>query len=284
LVARLGFVDHVSPEDGFRTCLATGQRWANRAAPGIYFWLAEDGEAYVGQSVKPQTRLRDHWRAHRDLTHAAFRPCPLGQLDALEAELIGKAQQHFALRNIKMAVSTAREVPFDRLVSASECEAFLAGASLADQDWRNYELLTRLQARKHERFTRTEQGRQALVSLRTFLDKVLPKPAATEVGFWSVTLLPDKQFLRLNAGQQEIFTIDIGRGEARLFSAERLSWFRSLPTPYSLPSYETCIGIADLDRWLGEKAVIPYRQLAVRLMRHTTALNSGSHCPQAVRC
>jgi hypothetical protein len=201
----------------------------------------------------------------------------------VEAELIRKAGRHFALRNIKLAVSTCRPVPFDRLVSNIEREAFLAGTDLPDTEWRHFELLTRLQATKYEKFVSMPGGQAAIEALQSFVAAVLPRPAATEVGFWSVTLFPDKQFLRLNAGQQEIFTFDMATGEHRLFSDERLSFMRSAKARYSTPSYETMVRAGDLQRWLQGDVLLSCRRLAVRLMRHTVALNSGSHCPQAVR-
>lgn len=40
LVPEPGFIDFLSLEDGFKTCLSSGGAWANRDQPGIYFWLA----------------------------------------------------------------------------------------------------------------------------------------------------------------------------------------------------------------------------------------------------
>ena len=45
---RLGFTDFVSSEDGFKT--KEGNAWSNALSTGIYFWIAENGEAYVGQA------------------------------------------------------------------------------------------------------------------------------------------------------------------------------------------------------------------------------------------
>ena len=108
LASKSGFVDFLSPEDGFKTCVTSGGAWANKDQPGIYFWLAADGEAYVGQSITPQSRLRQHWRDHRDVSHACFRPCPLNDLDRVEEKLITEIGKHFPLRNIKHAVTTSR--------------------------------------------------------------------------------------------------------------------------------------------------------------------------------
>ena len=127
LAARSGFVDFLSPEDGFKTCVRTGQLWSNKDRPGIYFWLAEDGEAYIGQSVTPRSGLRQHVRDHGDLVRACFMPCPESDLNRVEEELINRLGGHFPLRNIKLAVATSREVPFDELVDATERERRSAG-------------------------------------------------------------------------------------------------------------------------------------------------------------
>ena len=44
-----GFVETLTPEDGFRFCFGTQRAWADKVKSGIYFWIAEDGEGYVGQ-------------------------------------------------------------------------------------------------------------------------------------------------------------------------------------------------------------------------------------------
>ena len=285
LASRAGFTDFVSPEDGFKTGLASSTAWANRDRPGIYFWLATDGEAYIGQSVSPQSRLRQHWRDHRDIEKACFRACPVEDLDRVEEELIDRFGKQFPLRNIKHAVATTREVPFDRLISDAEREQFLAGDKLADDGFREFELLMRLQARKFEKFAAIEGGRVALAAARAFIDLAIPKPAATEVSFWSITLFPSNCFLRINAGQQEVFTCGAGPdGEkARILTDKRISLLRSHNAGYRVPSYVTSVRPSRVTAWLSGEALLSCRRLVVRLMRHTTTLNSGSHCPQAVR-
>ncbi len=285
LAAKWGFEDFISPQDGFRTCLESGQRWGNRQKPGIYFWIAEDGEAYVGQSITPQSRLRQHWRDHRDIVRACFLPCARDDLDHVEERLIGEAGKHFRLRNIKLAVATSREVPFDRIISETERELFLAGHDLPYCEWRHFDLLTQVQKKRFTKFLATPGADEALRTLQTFVSRVIPKPAATEVGFWSVTVFPRSSFLRVNAGQQEVFTFDAGwtGAEVRLFSDKRLSLIRSQKAPYKIQSYATDVAAKTLDGWLTGEKLLACRRLVVRLMRHTTALNSGSHCPQAVR-
>lgn len=285
LASESGFMDFLSPEDGFKTCLSSGGAWANKDQPGIYFWLASDGEAYVGQSITPQSRLRQHWRDYRDVSHACFMPCKLEHLNRVEEKLISQLGKHFSLRNIKHAVTTSSEVPFDKVINDDERECFLVGQDLPDVPWRDLDLLTRLQARKFAKFVAVDGGMEALAAARSFINLALPKPAATEVGFWSVTLFPAKCFLRVNAGQQEVFTCAGGRdrSEARILTDKRISLLHTHRARYRVPSYVTSTAPRAVGEWLQGDALLSCRRLVVQLMRHTTTLNSGSHCPQAVR-
>ena len=285
LASDWGFVDFLSPEDGFKGCLKSNRPWANGNQPGIYFWLAEDGEAYVGQSISPQSRLRQHWRDYRDVARACFLPCPASDLDRVEQKFIREAGKHFALRNIKHSVATAREVPFDRLVDGQERERFIAGGEIDDVPWRLLEILTRIQQRKYGKFVALPGGTEALAAARTFITRAIPKPAATEVGFWSITLFPGRGFIRVNAGQQEVFTCQASAdgAEVRVLTDARISLLRSRKARYRVQSYITAMSADALDDWLQGEALLSCRRLVVQLMRHTTALNSGSHCPQAVR-
>lgn len=285
LASMAGFVDFLSPEDGFKTCLTSGRAWTNKDQPGIYFWLASDGEAYVGQSITPQSRLRQHWRDHRDVVHACFMPCPMNDLNRVEERLINEIGKHFPLRNIKHAAKTSSEVPFDKLISDEERERFLAGNDLPDEPWQPLELLTRLQARKFAKFAAMKGGQETLANARLFISRAIPKPAATEAGFWSITLFPADCSLRINAGQQEVFTCAGGLNgrTARILTDRRINLFRSHNSGYRVPSYVTEMAPSRVADWLKGEALLSCRRLVVRLMRHTTTLNSGSHCPQAVR-
>lgn len=285
LASTWGFVDFLSPEDGFKDCLRSNRPWANRGQSGIYFWVAENGEAYVGQSVAPQSRLRQHWREHRDIAQACFLPCAVSDLDRVEEQMIREAGKHFELRNIKHSVSTAREVPFDKLVHVHERDRFIAGGNLKDANWRSLEILARIQERKCAKFLTVSGAPEALATARTFISRAIPKPAATELGFWSITLFPASGFIRVNAGQQEVFTCQAGLqgGRIRVLTDRRVSVMRSRKARYRVESYITALPAESLDGWLQGEVLLSCRRLVVQLMRHTTALNSGSHCPQAVR-
>jgi hypothetical protein len=277
-----GFTHFLSAEDGFHRMNGSNRLWSGKR-PGIYLWLAADGEVYVGQSVVPRLRLRQHIKAHGDLVHAAFQPCAKAGLNALEQKLVDVLGKHFPLRNIKFALSTASSVPFDELVSPAEQQAFLAGEHLPDQEWQALGEHERRQSKKFERFTGDHSCIEPLACARLFVSRVIPKPATTEACFWSASLFPDRRFIRINAGQQEVFTVEWSTGRVRIFSDRSLSLLRSWRTDYQTPSWVNLVRPAHLESWLAGDRLLSCRCLVLRLMRHTQALNSASHCPQLLR-
>lgn len=283
---RLGFTDFVSAEDGFRTELFSEAPWTNGAACGVYFWVAQDGETYVGQTVNARARLREHWRNHPDLAYASFQAVPDSLLNEREQSLIAKVCAEFPTRNIKHAIATESHVPFDNFVSQAESAAFVGGSlELPDLNWRELPLLEQKQAKKYERLERSQHSEAALKAFAIFASRVLPRAAATEARFWSVSLFVQCHLLRVNAGQQEVFTVQEGNDGnlyARVFSGLKLGTNSEGPM-YQTQSYEALFPVESLERWLVGKHLLSCRELVVRLMRHTTTLNSGSHSPQVSR-
>lgn len=283
--AEFGFTDFMSAEDGFRTCLSTGGAWTNAHACGIYFWVAENGETYVGQTVNARARLREHWRTHPDISYACFQPVASDKLNEVEKRLIQVVGRDFRTRNIKHALDTRTHVPFDDFALVSEHKGFLnVSLNLPDHEWRDLPVLKQKQTAKFNRFIAQTDSRQALNALGTFVDRVIPRPARTEARFWSVSMFVQSHMLRINGGQQEIFTV-MRDGDgllARMLSASRLSYWSEGPI-YETQSWESVVAVECLADWLTGRRLLACRRLVVQLMRHTTTLNSGSHCPQVVR-
>lgn len=281
----LGFTDFITPEDGFRACIRSGGQWRNSACCGIYFWIADNGETYVGQTVNARARLREHWRNHPDLSYACFQPVVREELDAREVQLIDLVGRRFPTRNIKFALETQTHVPFDRFVSRDERAAFLDGAGdLPDRCWRELPVLEQKQARKFQQLLGDRVGPDVINTLAIYIDKVIPRPAATEARFWSVTLFA-QHLMRVNAGQQEVFTLTNGTDGglyARPLTTTPFGPDAEGPF-YKSSSYDAWFSAEKLSTWLTDKRLVSCRELVVRLMRHTTTLNSGSHCPQVVR-
>jgi len=150
VAADLGFTDFVSAEDGFRTELKSNAPWVNGAACGIYFWVAQDGETYVGKTVNARARLREHWRNHPDLAYASFQAVPASMLGEREKTLISEVEARFSTRNIKHALKTQTHVPFDDFVNEFDQAEFLKGnIDLNDPEWRELPLLVQKQAKKY---------------------------------------------------------------------------------------------------------------------------------------
>jgi hypothetical protein len=216
----------------------------------------------------------------------ASKRCPRGQRKAREFDLIERVEKIFPTRNIKGAIKSEAHVPFDDFISVKEREAHLRGEWLEDDgDWRELPLLTQKQARRFARVLALSDADRIIGALFLYIWSVLPRPKVTEGRFWSVSLFVGSHILRVNAGQQEIFTIfreDDGHLYARALTLKPLDSDSEGPL-YQTKSYAHWLAVDDLPDWLEGERLASSRELAVRLMRHTTTLNSASHCPQIVR-
>ena len=279
-----GFHDIVSPEDRFATCET--EKWVRANATGLYCWLTENGEVYVGQAVKVRRRLLDHWKVHKDMIVAAFMEVDATSLSTKERDLIKAVGSKYPTRNIKHAFSTATFVPFDEFMSGSQREKFLSGQKLKTQtDWRPLDILEKKQAAKFRRLEDLDGYNLLLFALRTYVTTCIPMPARTENRFWSVTIYPGgANLVRVNAGQQEIFTIATGSYgfEVRVLALQKLDPSATGPV-YEKASFVHHVTPGAVSDWLTVDRVRACRDLVLHLMRHTTTLNNGSHCPQIVR-
>lgn len=284
-VENLGFTDMISPEDSFATDLRNGQAWAGSKGSGIYTWITEGGEAYVGQAVSVRNRLKQHWKNYRDMAFAAFKPVKIDDLAAEEQKMISAVEARFPVLNIAFAKSSTALVPFDRVMDAEQIERFLNGGATGERNiWQQWPLLHRKQARRFADFESDELFSQSIEALRIFINGCIPFPAATEVRFWSVTVLNDSPHVfRVNAGQQEVFTLWVeDELLVRVVAYEPLSEEYNGPY-YVSKSFVSVTKYSDFREWFTEERMAICRRLVIWLMRHTTPLNSGSHCPQIVR-
>lgn len=274
-----GFDDFISPEDGFATCNAA--KWARANSTGLYCWIAENGDAYLGQAVKVRRRLLAHWRSHKDLIHAAFMEVDASRLSRVEARLIKDLSDKFPTRNVKHAFATAAFVPFDTFMARGDQDEFLRGnAPVEPSDWRSLEILETKQAAKFRRLESSPSYRIILYSLRTYIAACVPISPLTENRFWSVTARPFANGFRINVGQQEVLTIS--HGTLRILALERLDNSARGPL-YQTASFVHEFAAAGFGEWLTPVRVRACRKLVLHLARHTTSLNNGSHCPQLVR-
>ena len=283
---QLGFSGVMTPEDGFSTELVTGEKWHSANACGIYAWITGDMKAYVGQAVSVRNRLRQHWKNYRDMAYATFQHVEESKLDEVEGKLIASMETRYPILNIKFAKSSAQSVPFDDIVNQSETNAFLSGAPISKtSSWKNWPLLENKQQHRYSTFTKKPECLTNLAALKIYIERCIPLPQETEVKFWSVSVLSCKpNYLRINVGQQEVFTVcDDGNAIfVRVLSRSKLSQDCEGPL-YATHSFANFIPIEDFDKWLDTTKVLRCRELVVWLMRHTVPMNSGSHFPQLVR-
>jgi hypothetical protein len=212
---------------------------------------------------------------------------PRAELDDREADLIAIVNQVMPTRNIKRALKSDAHVPFDDFISSEEQSTHLQGEWLEDNDdpWRSLPERAQKHAARFVRFQKLADANDVLLGVFVFVWSVLPRPRRLEARFWSTSLFPSPHILRVNAGQQEVFTIQRGiDGElyARVMTPQQMDAEATGPF-YETGSYENFMRLDELVDWLTGDRLLACRQLAVRLMRHTTALNSASHCPQVAR-
>lgn len=277
-----GFTHLVDLTDGATRCLLSGRSFEPRRG-GIYFWIAENGEAYVGKAKVVRSRLSQHAVNHPDLRWAFFKYVAEHERDTVEQETIRRADQLFTTRNIKHALMTSVHRPLDDLIDPEDQAKFIAGGEMQIGDWRSHPELKAKQEAGWRRFQSQKHAEVAAKALRLFIERTLPRAAETEVAFWSVTAAPKHHLLRLNAGQQEVFTVADYEGElvARVLTPQPRLGLVEGPI-YETISYVSAVPVDFLSDWLTGRRLRSARELVIRLMRQSQPLNSRSHCPRLI--
>lgn len=279
---RQAFTNLIDVANEKSLCLLAGRRF-NPKRGGVYFWITESGQAYVGKAKSFHSRLTQHLNNHPDIRWAFFKYVREEHRDAVERETISLADKHFPTRNIKHAEATVLHRPFDDLVPADERRQFLNGEELSLGQWMPMPRQHLKQQSNWRIYSASPEAEIAAVALKLFVERAIPKAAITEAAFWSVTARPSGHLLRVNVGQQEVFTVgEYGAGlSARILTSEPQEIFPGPPL-YQTQSYVSEVSPKHLDAWFSSCRLLSSRKLVVRLMRQTQQLNSRSHCPQLV--
>lgn len=277
-----GFTHLVNLTDGATRCLLSGRAFKPRRG-GVYLWIAENGEAYVGKAKFVRSRLSQHAANHPDLSWAFFKYVPEARRDSIEQETIRRADRLFRTRNIKHALMTSVRRPLDELIEPESQAKFLAGEEIGLGEWRSHSELNIKQDVGWRRFHSEPQGSAAAQALRLFVERALPRAADTEVAYWSVTAAPKNHLLRVNAGQQEVFTVTEYESKlvARVLTPQPRLGVVEGPT-YETASYVSAVPADFLGEWLTGRRLTSARDLVVRLMRQSQPLNSRSHCTRLI--
>jgi hypothetical protein len=111
-------------------------------------------------------------------------------------------------------------------------------------------------------------------ALRVFISNCIPNPASTENRFWSVTLYPQQgTLLRVNSGQQEVFTVFDADGDgylvARPLASKWLNVKEFLEGPhYKTQSFAYFVDLSDFCRLVYRRA--PRSDAGARFLAHET--------------
>ena len=285
----MGFDRFVTAEDDFSTAFTNdGEAKLNTRICGVYFWITADGQTYVGKSKDIRSRLRQHRKFHRDLTHASFQPISEQFLAEEERRLIQMAERAgWPLRNVLEVSKSTSQRELDRFLEPKILEEFpYIGNPIAwtERQRQDFVILGRRQKSKLASYMDDPEFLQlTTAAVTTFVTACIPEPLITEHRFWSVTLFPKGSLLvaRVNAGIQEVFTVAVKSGavELRIISPAGFgnrvteALYRSGARASHL-DWETCADVLQ-----GGRSLETVRGHVVSLMRLTSPLNSASHCP-----
>lgn len=250
---------------------------------GVYLWIAANGEAYVGQARDLRARLTTHRRENADFGEVAVRLVLAGRLDRAERDLARAAEAVFVLRNVKLVAATVAHRPLDEVVPREDQAWFVEHGNRPEwqADTRGDMAEQSMRRRALRRaFDGMPDGARLVRRLTRLVQAVVPRPALTEMRFWSVTFLPPT-WARINVGQQEIATVEI---IDRMTLHRVLSPKRFYPDDplagYITSDYEIRLDAPGLRRFLASPDDMrAWRERALWLMRHTSPLHVRSHCP-----
>lgn len=185
---------------------------------GLYVLHLADGRLYVGQSINMAARLATHRRTYPDLLKVSLLKLRSNkaELDTREREAIQVLERRgFPLLNIVHASITHQSSPFDDLVSPDEQRAWLVNPSALTMGMRPpVDPDVRLkQAAKLLRLQGRPDAGRIIACLRHYVAMCLPRPAATEPAYWSVSCMPSTnagwspRIACFNSNTMEIFVV-----------------------------------------------------------------------------
>ena len=269
---------------------------------GIYVLEFADGAEYVGQTVTVVARFRGHQHNFGDIVAIRFAPCPVGDLDRREIEIMKREERAGKdLRNVQcvgrpggtsdldVVVTTGYTIslPWDR--SQRRTLADLAHESKEVRMWR-------LSAHPSYPHVRRTIGR--------YVGETIPDPVESQ-GIWSLTAFPStfRRLFTLTVGDTEtlyggtyrdgtdnvwcVVNVSDVLGGRRLPLAKWLDRF-DLPITHEPANYAVsrdhpvrrvfCEDISTVTTLLAaERFVDAAYRLAVTLMRRGSAPNRGKH-------
>ncbi len=175
---------------------------------GIYRLNFADNDRYVGQSVNVVKRFSQHRRKWDDIVSFEFFPVPVGDLDALELQLIRATEQETGVRNIRGAdkpggpteLGVAVDLQKNVVLPWERDKRVAPGMNVADRDLGKF---VKLASHPAYPWLRDLVG--------WYLFETCPDPMNTARHLWVVSCLPStarsthqRRLLAVNAGNLEV--------------------------------------------------------------------------------
>jgi hypothetical protein len=266
---------------------------------GIYILEFTNGEAYVGQASEVRRRLAQHRDSdtHSDFASLCFLSVGRRRLADVERQTISACERAgIKLRNHVYASFNFKPSELDEVVAPEFLDDFcqggkndLRGVRPEQEDLRRKHAQRLSQLKRHPKFD------EVVNALRFYLRQCVPAPLRTELGYWSVSCLPQRRGGRLlaciNIHWQEVLYIEDGEFEPMvrlnvagtpLVEAGQLREDELTPSGY-VPGGADQLGLAlplsEFETVFAEQGVIEAaRLLNVRLMRKGKCNFGRSHC------
>ncbi len=214
LLSAIGFPNLIAT-DSLKTIAHIFQNKKKRC--GIYILKLNNNVYYIGQSVEVVRRYADHLRAHEAIIGFSFLPVAEKALDAVERELIFKAQQlGIVLANNTHVAHVMGETDLDLVVSKADQDAWLADPDRQIKIEHSQPVVlheSHLAAfrRQYEKLVRSPYHAMVVKLLRTYISCCIIYPRQTEYSFWSVSCCPSTnrhtRLTAVNAGMMELFVL-----------------------------------------------------------------------------
>lgn len=278
---------------------AGGPKAELRSTSGIYILEFAAGDAYVGKAVGVLRRLGQHLNSdtHADFASFCFAPVEPDRHEELEKRTIAACENAgIKLRNHVYASFNYKPSLLDEVVSPEFLDRFagggandLSGMRPDEPDLRRRQEPRFAQLQRHARFD------DIRAALSNYIAECIPAPAKTELGYWSISCLPQRKSGRLlvclNVYWQEVLFMgeDEGGVWVRMNLAARplIAAGQLRPNEVSEPYYVAGgadqqpveFPLKEFRDVLAEPGVITAaRVLNVRLMRKGRCNFGRSHC------
>ena len=187
---------------------------------GIYLLAFPEDTFYIGQAVDVVRRFSQHLKTYEKIEGFTFFKTPKSKLDALEKDLIYRAEKAgLTLLNVVHVSSVVGETDLDMLFDEGVLERWIESPeeeNLKDSDTMPIILPLAHNERASLKMAQLEAHplfQTALIQLFGFLDTSIPYPRTSEYSFWAVSAMPSTnrnslpRMICVNVSMMEVFSV-----------------------------------------------------------------------------